>query len=112
MAIYLRVEWHHEHEHEDEPIVLYSEIDDGLQIRKVEVYRSGRLDYADYKTETGTTKLSEVVMPSLDEIAEPSTEHAPGGWPSFTFWSTPCGARPESILMAWSPTERTGKRVV
>lgn len=36
MAIYLRVEWHHEHE--DEPIVLYSEIEDGLETRKVEVY--------------------------------------------------------------------------
>ena len=68
MATYLRVEWHHEHE--DDPIVLYSEIEDGLETRKVDVYRNGRLDYADYKTQTGTTRLSEEVMPSLDEIAE------------------------------------------
>lgn len=68
MAIYLLVEWHHEQE--DEPIVLYSEIEDGLETRKVDVYGNGRLDYADDKTQTGTTRLSEEVMPSLDEIAE------------------------------------------
>jgi uncharacterized protein DUF6881 len=43
---YQRVVWHHGHP--DEPVVLCSEIDDqGIEIRKVDEYRDGRLDYAD-----------------------------------------------------------------
>jgi hypothetical protein len=64
---YQAVQWHHDLA--DEPIVLYSEIDDaGLEVRKVEEYRDGRLDVADRTTETGSTFLSEEVMPGLEEI--------------------------------------------
>ena len=60
--------WHHEFA--DEPVLLYSEIDDaGVEIRKVEVYRDGRRDYADSSRSTGTTQLSETAMPSIEEIA-------------------------------------------
>ena len=74
MTTYLRVERHHEHE--EEPIVIYSEIADGLETRKVEVYRSGHMDYADENTETGTTQLAEGTVPSLDEI-EAQREFSP-----------------------------------
>jgi hypothetical protein len=43
---YQRVVWHHDHP--DEPIVLYAEVDDdGWERRKVDEYRDGRLDRAD-----------------------------------------------------------------
>jgi hypothetical protein len=41
--------------HPDEPVVLYSEIDAGLEVRKVEVYRDGRHDFADQAGEFNTT---------------------------------------------------------
>jgi hypothetical protein len=64
---YLAVRWLHELD--DEPIVLYSEIDDeGNEVRKVEEYRSGRLDVADEATETASTVLSETPVPSLEQI--------------------------------------------
>lgn len=67
-ARYQRVHW--DHKFEDEPIVLYSEITaDGREIRKVDEYRNGRLDFADVKRTTGTTVLSEKTMPSLNDIA-------------------------------------------
>jgi hypothetical protein len=67
MPRYLKVHWHHDFE--DEPVLLYSEIDDsGAEARKIEVYRDGRYDHADESKATGTTQLSETVMPSLEEI--------------------------------------------
>jgi hypothetical protein len=67
MPRYLKVQWHHDFA--DEPVLLYSDVDDaGSEIRKVEVYRDGRLDWADETRATGTTMLSESVMPSVEEI--------------------------------------------
>jgi hypothetical protein len=64
---YQKVKWHHEFA--EEPVVLYSEIDgDGMEARKVEEYRDGRLDLADATTQTGSTGLGEVPLPSLEEI--------------------------------------------
>lgn len=74
MKIFMRVEWHHNFD--DEPVVLWSEIVDGVETRKVEVYRDGRLDYADASSSTGSTRLSEVLMPSAAEIAS-SPEFSP-----------------------------------
>jgi hypothetical protein len=55
---YVRVDWHHEHA--DEPVVLYSEIDpEGWEMRKVDAYADGRLDFADALHEVGTTWLSD-----------------------------------------------------
>jgi hypothetical protein len=71
MPSYLKVIWHHDFA--DEPVVLYSEIDDdGVETRKVEVYRDGRHDYADRTRSMGATVLSEKRMPSIDEIAAQS----------------------------------------
>ena len=66
MARYQKVLWHHDHP--DEPVMLYSEIDSGFEVRKVEVYRDGRHDHADGSHSTGTTMLGEQLMPDVDEI--------------------------------------------
>jgi hypothetical protein len=63
---YQKVLWHHELA--DEPVVLYSEIDAGFEVRKVEVYRDGRLDYADGSASTGTTGLGQVLTPAVGEL--------------------------------------------
>ena len=63
---YQRVGWRHDSD--EEPVVLYSEVDDqGNEVRKVEEYRSGRLDLASDDRQTGNTFLSEGVLPSLDD---------------------------------------------
>jgi hypothetical protein len=62
-----RVVW--QHELEDEPTVLWSEIgDDGYELRKVDEYRDGRLDAADARSSTGSTLMGDQRVPSLDEI--------------------------------------------
>jgi hypothetical protein len=66
MPRYQKVLWHHEFP--DEPVALHSEIDAGFEVRKVEVYRDGRHDYADGSRSTGTTVLGEKMMPGVDEI--------------------------------------------
>lgn len=66
MPRYQKVLWHHDLP--DEPVVLYSEIESGFEVRKVEVYRDGRHDYADRSQSTGTTMLGEKLMPDVDEI--------------------------------------------
>lgn len=64
---YLAVEWRHEHP--DDPTVWYSELDaDRREVRKVELYADGRMDFADSDRETGTTWLGEGETPSVDEI--------------------------------------------
>lgn len=66
---YLKVLWRHDLP--DEPVELYSELDDaGYEIRKVEIYRDGRRDFADGESSLGTTTLGEGPLPSLEEIAE------------------------------------------
>jgi len=40
MSRYQKVLWHHEHP--DEPVAPFSEIDSGFEVRKVEVCRDGR----------------------------------------------------------------------
>lgn len=53
----------------DEPVLLYSGVDFcGGELCKVEEYRGGRLDVAGDGIETGSTCLSEVPMPTLEEI--------------------------------------------
>jgi hypothetical protein len=67
MTRYQKVYWHHESS--DEPVVLYSEVDDsGWETRKVEAYRDGRQDFGDASRSTGTTMLGKVVTPSVEEI--------------------------------------------
>jgi hypothetical protein len=72
---YLRVTW--AHAFSDEPAELFSEVgDDGYETRKVEVFRGGRMTYADEIRSTGSTILGETPIPSFEEIASQS-EFAP-----------------------------------
>ncbi|MGV9323774.1 DUF6881 domain-containing protein [Streptosporangium sandarakinum] len=67
MVWYLQVKWRHHFT--EEPIELYSEIDDdGYEVRKVQVFRDGRKEWADADTETVMTGLSEVPVGALEEI--------------------------------------------
>jgi hypothetical protein len=63
---YQKVLWHHDFP--GEPVVLYSEISSGLEVRKVEIFRDGRRDYADTAHSTGTTMLGLVLTPTIAEI--------------------------------------------
>lgn len=66
---YLRVEW--KHTHTDEPVMLYSELDeDRWEVRKVEVFADGRMTYADGTGSSGDTRLGEFQVPPIDEIAK------------------------------------------
>ncbi|MGW5411792.1 DUF6881 domain-containing protein [Actinomadura geliboluensis] len=68
MVWYLKVEWFHDFN--DEPVEIYSEVGaDGYEIRKIEVFRDGRLEYADEHREAGATTLSEVPVGTVEEIA-------------------------------------------
>ena len=50
--------------------MLYSELDDDRwEVRKVEVYRDGRCDHANSIESTGSTRLGEIPVPPLAEIA-------------------------------------------
>lgn len=65
---YIMVEWIHDCI--DEPVLLYSEIDEERnELRKIEIYRNGTIGYANEMTEVGNTRLSKVALPSLEEIA-------------------------------------------
>jgi len=65
---YLRVEWLHERA--DDPIRLFSELDEERwEVRKVEVYRDGRVTYAWGRGSTGSTRLGEEPVPTVEEIA-------------------------------------------
>ncbi|MGQ4597381.1 DUF6881 domain-containing protein [Nocardia sp. R6R-6] len=64
---YLKAQWHHDLE--DEPVEMFSEIgDDGFEVRKVEVYSDGHMDWADAGRRTGTTTISRMPIPTMDEI--------------------------------------------
>ncbi|MGO8999384.1 MAG: DUF6881 domain-containing protein [Polyangiaceae bacterium] len=66
---YVRVGW--KHQHPDEPVILYSELDaNRFEVRKVEVFRSGRFGYASAKEASGGTKLGLLAMPDLYEMAK------------------------------------------
>lgn len=65
---YIAVLWHHDSA--DYPIELLSELDDaGWEQRKVEVFADGRLDYAGQGEQTGKTRLGEMPVPPIADIA-------------------------------------------
>ncbi len=69
MKSYLMVVWRHEHA--DEPVLLYSELDgERWETRKVEIFRDGRVGLASEEVEIGGSMLGDVAVPPLDEIAE------------------------------------------
>lgn len=64
---YQAVQW--AHDGDEDPVVLYSEVDaGGYERRKVDEYRNGHLDVAGAGIETGSTALSSVEMPDLAAI--------------------------------------------
>ena len=64
---HLRVTWRHEAD--DEPVVLWSELDaSSLEVRKVDEFRDGRLEYADSNRAAGSTFLADGPFPSIQEI--------------------------------------------
>ena len=65
---YLRVAW--DHDEPDDPIALFSELDDdSREVRKVEVFRDGRMGFADARESSEATRLGLAPVPDLAEIA-------------------------------------------
>ena len=63
----LRVRW--EHDNDDDPIVMYYELDsDRMTCRVVEVFGDGRVQRADRVDPDAPTSLSWEPIPPLDEI--------------------------------------------
>jgi hypothetical protein len=66
---HIKVEW--VHDHPDEPIVLYSELDEGRwELRKVEVYADGTMNFSDAEHSSGNTRLGSLPVPPLNELSE------------------------------------------
>ena len=66
---YIRVTWRHRHR--DEPVTLYSELNDQrFEVRKVEVFRDGRMGYANANEAVAGTMPGLVPVPDLSEIAK------------------------------------------
>ncbi|MDE5778946.1 MAG: hypothetical protein K2I10_10655 [Lachnospiraceae bacterium] len=67
--MYIKVRW--KHNFPDEPILLFSELDDNRnEIRKVEVYRDDLMGYAWGDISSNETFLSECELPELSVINE------------------------------------------
>jgi hypothetical protein len=65
---HLRISWHHDDPRD--PIALYSELDPRRhEVRKVEVFRDGRLGYACGAFEHGGSRIAKMAMPHVAEIA-------------------------------------------
>ncbi|MDF2380351.1 hypothetical protein JMG10_02650 [Nostoc ellipsosporum NOK] len=66
---YVKVVW--VHDFEDEPVILYSEIDDrDFETRKIDIYSDGSFGIASDEIEFGGTLLSPEPIPSNTEISE------------------------------------------
>src|SRR5690349_18580132 len=66
---YIKVRWRHTHR--DEPVWLYSEIDDERrETRTVEVFADGRRQYASRTESEGGARLGEVPIPPLSRISD------------------------------------------
>lgn len=66
---YIKVHW--KHNFSDEPILLFSELDDSRnEIRKVEIYRDDLMGYACEDISRNGTFLSECELPELSVINE------------------------------------------
>lgn len=66
---YIKVIW--KHNFEDEPIEIYSELDDErMETRKIELYRNGSIGFADISKSVNNTHLSKLPLPTLHEISQ------------------------------------------
>lgn len=67
MTIYIKVKW--THNLHKEPVLLYSELDDGRwEKRKLELFADGSAAFASKDESFGDTGLSVEPLPSLEEI--------------------------------------------
>lgn len=67
---YSRVAWHHDLP--SEPVGYLSEVgEDGWEVRRVQSYRDGRLEWADGSRETDTVGLSEIPVDFDDIESQP-----------------------------------------
>lgn len=65
---YIKVMW--KHDFEDEPIEIYSELDDvRMETRKIELYKNGSIGFADISKSVNNTHLSKLPLPTLSEIS-------------------------------------------
>ncbi|WP_029253513.1 DUF6881 domain-containing protein [Paraoerskovia marina] len=64
---YQRVRWRHVSG--DDPVALWAHVVDGWEVRKVDEFADGHLVWADGGRGSGSTRLSEVPMPTAREIA-------------------------------------------
>jgi hypothetical protein len=65
---YFKCKWNHSFP--DEPIALYAELDEQRwEVRKVEVFRDGKMGFANGEREFGGSGLGLVPTPPLAEIA-------------------------------------------
>ncbi|MBO9729927.1 MAG: hypothetical protein J7623_14915 [Chitinophaga sp.] len=65
---YLKISWLHRFE--DQPIFLYSEIDNQrFENRKIEIYEDGSFGIANCNFHFGGTALSDLVMPEIADIS-------------------------------------------
>jgi hypothetical protein len=68
---HVRVRWLHDFE--EEPVLYFSELgDDNYEVRKVQVYRDGRSEWADRSFESATVGLSEIAFPPTRDISSDS----------------------------------------
>jgi hypothetical protein len=64
---YIRVRWLRWSP--DDPVDLWSELDaDRQEVRKVEIWRDGRVGYASKTEEVGGTRLGEFPVPPLNKV--------------------------------------------
>jgi hypothetical protein len=87
--IYLRVRW--KHSLPDEPILLFSELDDARnEVRKVEVFADGRRGFSSAVEAFGGSRMSDEPIPSLAEIGlDPEFEPVEISAEEFEqFWTT------------------------
>ena len=65
---YIRVNWRHSEP--NEPIILFSELDDSLwETRKVEVFSDGHCGFASETDSNGETRLGIEPLPAFEDIA-------------------------------------------
>lgn len=66
---YIKVKWIHPPN--EYPVLLYSELDDSRwEVRKVDVFADGRMQYASAAMSIGDTALGFEPVPPLDEIGK------------------------------------------
>jgi hypothetical protein len=65
---YIKVQWIHKFA--NEPTEMFSELNNARwELRKVEIYANGEATFAGSNRSTGSSRLSETPLPTLDKIA-------------------------------------------